>query len=99
MLLPAGQPFALVDGVVCVFVLVVCAGGVCVFVLVVCVGVFDDGVCVFVLVVCVGVFDGVLEEPHAASAPTAMIEKTRSVKNGRIERILMRPPFASRAST
>jgi hypothetical protein len=68
------------------------AGVVVVFVL----GVDVDVVGVFVLVV--GVFDGVFEEPHAVSAPTAMIEKTRSVKNGRIKQILTRSPFALRAS-
>jgi hypothetical protein len=83
MFVPAGQPFAFLAGVVGVFVL----------------GVGVDVVGVFGLVVGVGAFDGVFEEPHAASAPTAMIEKTRSVKNGRIKRILTRSPFALREST
>lgn len=59
----------------------------------------------FLVVVVLGVevgvlaFEGVLEEPHAVSAPTAKIEKAKSVKNGRITRILTSSPLlASRAS-
>ena len=40
----------------------------------------------------VGAFDGVLDEPHAVSAPTATTEKIRSVTTSRIERILTRSP-------
>jgi hypothetical protein len=64
------------------------AGVVVVFVL----GVDVDVVGVDVLGV--GAFDGVFEEPHAVSAATATIEKTKSVKNGRSKRILTRSPFA-----
>jgi hypothetical protein len=44
-------------------------------------------------VVGVGAYDGELDEPHAVSAPRAMIEQTRSAKSGRIKRILTRFPF------
>jgi hypothetical protein len=40
---------------------------------------------VAVFVVGVVAFDGVLDEPHAVSPPTAMIEKTRSANTGRIK--------------
>jgi hypothetical protein len=39
-------------------------------------------------------FDGVFDEPHAVSAPTVMIEQTRSMTSGRIKRILTMFPFS-----
>ena len=48
-------------------------------------------------VVGAGAFDGVLDEPHAVSAPTATIEKTRSATSCRIKRILTSSPCLLRS--